>query len=90
MPGFSSVGAWFPFTVTPIMQFLVPAEVFEEAGRDYFTKLIESHCGRWLERKLKMHCLYLDCTPVATREYLLMRLIFGVSCLIPVYSLDLV
>lgn len=73
MPGFSSGGTRLSLTVTPIMQFLVAAEISEQARSGYFTKLIESHSGRWLKRKLKGYSLYLECTPVATHEYLLMR-----------------
>lgn len=85
MPGFSNVGTWFPFTVSPVMQFLIGAEASEEAGSNFFAKLIESHCRRWLRRKLSVFSifgLHTCCHPwISAGE----TLISGVSCLIPAY-----
>lgn len=50
--------------------FLLEAEVSEEAGSACFAELIETECGTWLRRKLKIFFLYLESSCVTTCEYL--------------------
>lgn len=60
--------------VSLIIQFLLAVEISEDAGSDCFMELIESHCGKWLQRKLKLYTLYLEYTPVVTHGHLQMSI----------------